>query len=226
MGIKYSYDKTFFDTWNPQMAYILGFLYSDGSLIYSPNCRGYYIFFSSVDRDIIEKIKKTLQSEHTILIRNPPVNSNGKEFIGKKISYILRIGSKELYYQLLTFGLYQNKSLTIKFPDIPDIFVPHFIRGYFDGDGCVHIEKQKGRNSFRLRIIFTSGSFEFLYQLEKTICRICNLKQQKVHKGKRAFQLLYSTKDSTVLFDFMYKTVYDGLYLERKKKVFDSFIKA
>ena len=38
----------------------------------------------------------------------------------------------------------QNKSLTLQFPNfISDELMPHFIRGLFDGDGCIWNGKRK-----------------------------------------------------------------------------------
>ncbi|MEL3972227.1 LAGLIDADG family homing endonuclease [Rossellomorea oryzaecorticis] len=39
-------------------------------------------------------------------------------------------------------GIQPNKSLSIQLPTIPDSYLNHFIRGYFDGDGSIY----KSRN--------------------------------------------------------------------------------
>lgn len=225
MGIKYSFDEQFFDNWTPQMAYVLGFLYADGNIIHAVDCRGYYISFSSSDLEIIKKIKTVLKSEHSIIKCLPPEEPRGNIY-ARKIHYKFRIGSKKLYEKLTSYGLHPNKSLTITCPSIPSSCISNFVRGYFDGDGCVHIEKQKGRTSTRLMIVFTSGSKEFLIGLEQFIRQETGIEKHNINKSKKAFQLKYSTKDSEALFDFMYKSVYDELYLERKKNIFTKFIKA
>jgi hypothetical protein len=61
--------------------------------------------------------------------------SNGE----RKDRFILRIGNKNLYDSLVTLGLYPSKPLTIHTPSIPRKMVSHFVRGYFDGDGCVSL---------------------------------------------------------------------------------------
>jgi intein/homing endonuclease len=52
-------------------------------------------------------------------------------------------------------GMVPNKSLVLKFPDIPKEMYRHFIRGYFDGDGslCLHINK---RGKFQPLLSITS----------------------------------------------------------------------
>src|SRR3989338_4130946 len=109
MGIKYFSNEQFFDTWTREMAYVLGYLYADGSLEDSAYIRGKYIRVTSVERGSIERIKKLLKSDHTIVKEIPKLPN-------RKNRYLLRIGSHKLYNSLLNLGLYPNKSLTIRFP--------------------------------------------------------------------------------------------------------------
>ena len=76
------------------MAYVLGYIYADGSLDDSPYMRGKYIQITSTDEDSIERIKKWLSSEHN-------VNTKRSSFIGGKICFMLRIGSHKIYDDLL-----------------------------------------------------------------------------------------------------------------------------
>jgi len=115
------------------MAYVLGCLFSDGSLENSPYIRGKYIRFASVDLDFIRNIRRLMDSGHTIV----KINADGN----RKTKYYLRIGSHSIYKDLEGLGLFPNKSLTMAFPEIPSFFVADFVRGYFDGDGSVIIDK-------------------------------------------------------------------------------------
>jgi len=98
-----------------------------------------------------------MNSDHSI-------NEIGKYYVQKrKPIYLLRIGSYYIYDSLVELGLTPKKSKNMKFPDIPEKYLGSFVRGYFDGDVCVSLEKAKGSGDFkRLRIIFTSGSKLFL----------------------------------------------------------------
>jgi len=50
------------------MAYILGFFAADGNML--KNKRGaHFIEFNTVDKELLEKIKKTLRSDHKISAR-------------------------------------------------------------------------------------------------------------------------------------------------------------
>ena len=200
------------------MAYILGYIFADGSLEYAPKIRGKYFRITSTDEEILPKIKRCLDSEHTISkILLPEPN--------RKPRYFFRVGNAHIYDTLLRYGLHPHKSLTIQMPAVPKKFLGDFARGYFDGDGCVYIEHKNGAFR-RLRVIFTSGSKIFLDELEKKLRSTLGLKQKDIYKNKNGniYQLSYSTADSMALFDLMYEKSYDGLYLKRKYEKFVSIL--
>ena len=116
------FNKDFFKAWSKEMAYVLGYIYADGSLDDSPYMRGKYITIASIDKDSILRIKKWLSSEHTI-------KETRSHFTGSKICYVLRIGSYKIYNDLLKLGLYPKKSLVIDFPKVPKKYLNHFTRG-------------------------------------------------------------------------------------------------
>lgn len=214
MGVKYKIDSNFFKKWGNEMAYVLGYFYADGSLTDADYLRGKYISVSSIDLDTIIRIKKYLKSEHKI------VTCKASTCAGHR-RYLLRIGDHKLYNDLMELGLYPNKSLTVGFPDnIPHIFLSDFIRGYFDGDGCVYIWKSKGKTQpiilRKLQVIFTSGSKRFLVGLAQALFSELVLNQKIVYKGHRSFELRYSTGDSVKLFKFLYNNKNRALFLRRK----------
>ena len=203
------------------MAYVLGFIYADGSLENSPYLRGKYLRITSTDKEIILNIKKWLCSAHTVVIKKPSYPK------GKKC-FFLRIGSHRIYDSLSSHGLYPNKSLTIKFPrHIPKEFLWDFIRGYFDGDGCISLATKKGINkpvvTKKLTMSFTSGSKEFLEDLSSLISKSTSVKVKKVYDSHYSFQLCYSTSDSLELFKHLYRMVTRGYYFQRKFDIFANY---
>lgn len=203
------------------MAYVLGFIYADGSLENSPYLRGKYLRVTSTDKDIILNIKKWLHSEHKIVLKKPSYPKG-------KLVFFLRIGSHRIYNSLSNHGLYPNKSLTIKFPrHIPKEFLWDFIRGYFDGDGCICLLTKKGIKkpivTKKLTLSFTSGSKIFLEDLSAMISKITAIKAKKVYDSHKSFQLCYSTADSLELFKFLYRDVSEGYYFQRKFDIFCNY---
>ena len=136
----------------------------------------------------------------------------------------MRIGSHKLYDALISLGLYPNKSLTIRFPKVPLEYLGDFIRGYFDGDGCVYLATAKGKKRAiiikKLTTIFTSGSRLFLVDLAIVLKENAGLKHTKIYNSHRSFQLRYSTHDSIRLFKCLYGGKQLGLCLMRKFKIF------
>jgi hypothetical protein len=218
----------FFKKWSNEMAYVLGFLYADGDIVDATlSSRTQYIKFTSKDKSILYNIKKLLQSSHTIhfIPSRKRLSNNGKVFKNSRLFY-LKIGSKRMFADLKKIGLVPNKSKVIKFPPaVPDRYLNHFVRGYFDGDGCVYLQTAKGKRQKaiikRLNITFTSGSKSFLQGLNSNLEKFVNLKQNKrIYNSNKAYQLRYSTSDTIKLFKFLYKNTARRIYLERKFKVF------
>ena len=138
------------DTFNK--AYVLGLLYADGC-----NTRvGMALALQEEDLEIIQFVKKELcytGSLKYVLASNP----------NWKNKWEIRIKSNTLSKQLDRLGCKPNKSLSISFPTfLSENLLPHFIRGYFDGDGCI----SKGKKG-EWHLSFTSGSPEFLIPLKK-----------------------------------------------------------
>ena len=222
MGIKYHVNENFFGMWGHKMAYVLGYWYADGSLEDASYLRGKYIRVTSVERYIIEKIKNWMDSKHTVVSLKPTL-PNGKK------RYLLRIGSHKLYDTLISLGLYPKKSLTIQFPFVPKEYIYDFIRGYLDGDGCVHLQKSRGIKKKiivkKLSVIFTSGSRLFLEKLNHILRKFAGVSQDKVYRGQRAFQLRYGTLDSIKVFKFLYQNTSDDLFFKRKFIIFIKYFR-
>lgn len=199
------------------MAYVLGFMYADGSLDVNPRGSEYFSLHVA-DKTLLVNIRNILQSEHKITYRN---RKNDKGYY-----YRLQIGSKYMCKKLRAIGLRNNKTHVMRVPSMPDECFRHFVRGYFDGDGNVWIgkvHKKRKTTTTVIQTVFTSCSKEFLFSLQN------HLKKKGIGKGsmvilQNACRLQYSVKDSILLYRFMYKDVSRGLELPRKKKVFKKYL--
>jgi len=209
-------NENFFKKWSSEMAYVLGFFAADGCMM--KNKRGaHFIEFQITDKDILLKIKGLLGSNHKIAEKKLRINW--------KTAYRLQIGSKIIFRDLLNLGLTPRKSKTIKLPDIPDKYFNHFARGYFDGDGNVHVQKRQDRKSKSsiIQTHFTCGSQNFLMQLQEKLRSLALAKGGNIVYYSGAHRLRFSIKDSVKLYIFMYRDAKD-LFLARKKNVFENFI--
>ena len=84
----------------------------------------------------------------------------GTTYIGKAQSKI-ELNSKILIDDLQKLGVIQNKSLVLKFPsEMP--YMKDFIRGYFDGDGCIYNSQKRIMLNFVGSENFCKGLCDFL----------------------------------------------------------------
>jgi hypothetical protein len=205
---KYKINQKFFKIWSPDMAYILGFWFADGNIY--EDC--FKISQHKKDKYILNKMLKAMKA--TYHIRKENKNNVGIQIYSQKIvDDIKKLGGKE------------RKSLDVKFPKIPIKYLGPFVRGYFDGDGCVCISKANNN----LSIEFTTGSKDFAYGLLKTIEKNTNARGKiyiKIRKaGEKLFEGIRKTNstyysvrffnnESIKLREFIYK--YGDFKLKRK----------
>jgi len=128
---------------NPNKAYILGFLYSDGCVYKRKNHEGLWqITVHKKDIDILEKIKNEIESENPIHI--------------KEKTATLSIVSDEMYEDLIKIGIIENKTynsdLNIIFNNIPKNYWKDFIHGFFDGDGSITVRKKPSDSQVQFAI--------------------------------------------------------------------------
>lgn len=225
MPISRSLNQDFFKTWTSDMAYVLGFFAADGSML--ANSRGgYFIEFDITDRIVLEHIKKATGSNHKITERT----RDAREIPKWKQIYRLQIGSKEWFKDLTALGFTQHKSNTLVFPNVPDEYLSHFVRGYFDGDGCVyfksHFAKDRNKEKWFFTTCFTSGSLLFLEKLWG------RLKEGGIKGGhisakiKSGHELVFSRHDSLALYRLMYHTAEASeRFLPRKREKLEEAIR-
>lgn len=120
-------------------------------------------------------------------------------------------------YMADELGILSNKSANIKFPDwLEEKQWPHFIRGLFDADGCVHYKNETEeikRTGFDI-----VGSKYMMSRCNDIIYEKCNLKKKsKIHKEKQSnevYTFKYSGYQLFKIKDYLYKDA--TVYLQRK----------
>lgn len=143
----------YFDTWTDEMAYILGFLFADGNIT-KRKC-DVVVGLAITDLCVLEYIKEAVKS--TRKLRFYPAHTDKHGYHHQESVY-LTIGSKIVADRLMALGMMPRKTYRDDpFPDVPDEFLPHFVRGYFDGDGTAFIREKDKLLSVRF-----IGSFQFI----------------------------------------------------------------
>lgn len=222
-GRKHYGNFDYFKKWSNNMAYILGFIYADGN-IHGWKLR---IRISTDDLTLLENIKEELDYDGEVKIEQAKIKG-----IDKVYEYAnLTISSKEMIEDLIKLGVYENKSLTKKFPNfIPDEYLHDFIRGYFDGNGSVGIQypsNSKGvtTKTAQIRTRFFSGSEDMIDGVLNVIYCICHTNKVKKIKSKtkELYSIGFSTKDSIKIYNYIYQNN-SNIFLPRKKNKFDEAI--
>jgi len=203
---KYNINENFFDKQTPESLWVLGFIFADGSL---RRDIGYRIELSQKEPGILQKINILMESNYPIKKKcNRGGWSNGD-------IYRLRMTSKKIFISLEKYGLHQNKSLDIEFPDLNKSILNHFIRGYFDGDGSIY----KIKEDKRIVTKFCSGSLSFLKSLNEILFNFCDVNKKRVHYEA----IVYYSEEAFKVLNFIYQGSKENTRLDRKYNLFNNW---
>jgi len=198
------FDNTVFDVIDTEeKAYWLGFMFADGYV--SSRDTSMELTLKLSDKGHLEKFLKFLKYNKPVAVDH---------FRGR-----VSFANRHIREQLIRHGCTPKKSLTLKFPTtIPEDMVHHFIRGYFDGDGCFHIHTAKsGKKGLSFSVL---GTKEFLDVLKPYINYTRPLYRNKSHLNNTFF--LSNTLGKAVkVGDYMYKDA--TIFLERKYNIYSQF---
>ena len=215
---KYKLDDTVFDSINTEeKAYWLGFLYADGYNHRSKNCIA--LRLQKEDIDVLYKFKDFLKTDSPICIykRKTRIKNIEKEYCE------LCVFSIHLCQVLNDLGCVQAKTYILDFPSfIPSNLLHHFMRGYFDGDGCISITKRNNRTENSKYFQFTvAGRREFIEQYQNILCKTINITKTKINifKNNFAVALHYGGKNNVIkIMNYLYKDC--TIYMNRKHNKF------
>jgi hypothetical protein len=212
-------NEKFFSQWSDPMAWVLGLLYTDGNL--QPVNR---ISLSQKEPEILNKVLTLMHCDAKLMYRERKEYENTVS--GEIYTFI--ISNKKIYDDLARIGLTPNKSRTIEFPQVPKEYLKHFLRGCWDGDGSISMQKMSDINKKPIiSATFVSGSRNFIEAMAKEMENACFLKERRIHLHNGSYSITFKG-DSTckLLYHFFYDNVPSDQYLERKHQVFiDYFLK-
>ena len=134
-------------------AYFLGLFFADGSIQNKNNHYTFSLTFTYSDKYIIEKFLEYSKFEGKIYMTHKN---------DEKPRAQLNINSKDTVNSLIELGCIPNKSHAehLNIPVLPDNLIPHFIRGYFDGDGIAYSDGKLGFCGHQDIIVFIYNYFK------------------------------------------------------------------
>lgn len=204
-GRVYQCDHTYFDVIDCEdKAYWLGFLAADG---YIGNGNMLWLELGAKDEDHLDRFRCSLQSGH-------PIHK-----YARRSRFFLR--SKRLVNALSWHGVTQRKTLTVPWPNLSQRWLPHYLRGYFDGDGS--LIKSPRYNSLRWQITSNErllfGAREYLVNA----CGLNRVKLTRLYPVTPVFSLVYGgTGQAIRLSNLMYQDA--TLCLPRKRDKLIQFL--
>lgn len=206
----YSFNENYFEEINTEdKAYFLGFIVADGCISDKTNA----IRIIQKDPYILEKFKSYIEFSGDIFIRKD-----------KKISFI-NISSSKTKKDLEKLGIHSNKTMVIKYPNIPEHLQNHFMRGVFDGDGCISLRTDKRDNSQRGQVNICSDSYDFIKEYYDKLVKYCGLSDKNKIRCPRGTYYVVDwggLSDVEKIYEFLYKD--STVFLDRKKETFDKVV--
>ena len=215
---KYNYNKDFFKVIDTEeKAYWLGFIYADGYVSYNVEKRNYELGIELQIGDVnhLKKFNKSINGNLEIKIKD----RYDKRYDKTYNHCIIRIYDKQMVEDLKENGVIPNKSHIIKFPNLKkDLIIP-FIRGFFDGDGCLQLNRQRECHRFD----FACASIDFVNQLRSVLYNDYNINSYIIKDGN-IYRLNIRGLTNAYLFGSL---IYDNstIYLDRKYNKFYNIIK-
>lgn len=203
----YKYDTSYFDEINTERkAYFLGFIVADGC-----NHKGLSFLVERQDEYILKELLKDMNSIVKIQ-RNKGQNNN-------KDTSKIKIQSKPMADVLCKWGVVPRKAHETCFPNIEERFYSHFIRGLFDGDGSITVDKHSKQKRFRI-----AGHIVLIQRVQEILIDKCNLNKTKletISKRKGTTIVLHYVGNNQIkrIYEYLYKDA--TIYLTRKFEKFN-----
>jgi len=199
MSSRYYHNDDYFNRIdNEEKSYWLGYIAADGNV---HNFKGHLRFtltVASKDLDHLMKFKSHINAENPF----QKYKSGARSLV---------LCSDKLCNSLIDKGITERKTFVLKPPNkVPDDLIRHWIRGYFDGDGCINLRKD-GIN----RRIHISGTKEVCEFINSNIPFYCSIKKNK------GIYCIRVNQQKAVRWTYNYFYLDSNVFMERKYEKFN-----
>lgn len=222
---KYYYNKDYFQIIDTsEKAYWLGFLYADGCI--NRKYKNDKLSSMQLELSLSIKDKAHLQKFALSLDSNVPIKERLVKYKDSEYGACrLLVCNTKICYDLIDKGCTPQKSTTVRMPNdhiIPFHLKSDFLRGYFDGNGCIHVRLQGGKPT--IEIVIATGSEDMLKDISSFLFsnRIVTV-MPKIYKDNRSnnHQMFYYGDSVKDFLDYIYSDC--TTYLDRKYQQYLSF---
>ena len=208
-------------------AYLLGFYASDGSI--NEKRKTLRVHLQIQDKEIVYLFKDVISPDARTFSIDPKIvtGRNGMKIQGHE-SFGVDITSSEICNSLVDLGIGYNKTYSdLKIPNkIPNNLVRHFIRGYFDGDGCItgYVPNEPNKNPrFRIRFDIDAKKQSILLDFAKFFSENnINVNINYLKRDDMYRLTIGSKKEIYKIFELLYKDC--NFCLSRKFNKFNHYV--
>ena len=207
---QYDINDDYFCHESPNMAYLLGFIAADGSISKREN--ELKIGLSAVDKEFLQTLATEMGSNRQVKEYTNAAGYNCCEW---------HCSSKKIKDTLAKYNIVPAKTYTFTFPrHLKREYWIDFIRGYFDGDGCI---STAGKSALRWQIV--AANKDVLQTIIDYFWEEYNIPKVSIQeKGSTpCYYFQYSTSATKQIYKILYRE--NSLYLPRKKEKFDTLLK-
>lgn len=200
-----------------EFAWMLGFLLSDGSITrptYRKKGNENHLQWQikATDDNVLLKIKDILGTKAEIRYYEPYETMTGSSFCKLRV-----YDRKDI--------IRDYDDIKTKVPDIPTILTRHFMRGLVDGDGTIHVRKNRN-NSPRFRMI--NQVYEIIEWFSQTLSDLLEIpyKEPRWRHQDNLWEIEWEGRVAKLIAWFLYHGDIENCCLDRKKEYYlERFVK-
>lgn len=187
-------------------AYWLGFLIADG---YNS---GNLIRVDIQDEGHLEKLRDRIYINCDMPVRKKKNIANGKDI------FYLTIQDKKILSDVECLGLVKRKSMIVSYPNIDSKFDRFFIKGIFDGDGCLTYSMDGNYRRYTFSIV---GSYDLMKTLQSILSK--NDVNIKFRKMKSIYSVyIRGNRQIIKILDWLYNET--TTHLDRKYEKYQDML--
>lgn len=205
----------YFDIINTEeKAYFLGWIMADGNVSIHNQQYSLKLQVTIKDKDVIDYFLKVIKSSNKTLIKKSKKDKIGNRIINVNEAYYVSLTSRHMIESLIKHGITPNKTGKETIPNsVPDHLKRHFIRGFFDGDGCASFFQSGKRTGTRYHFGFV-GPRDMLIDIQSHVGESTG-----IYDKVGVCQFGYGKKQGLILYKYMYENC--NIWFERKRNIFE-----
>ena len=195
-----------------EKAYWLGFIYADGYIVANNTEIG--IELSRCDETHLEKFLAAINAQKKIFHKEKYIKIANNKKMSHVLTSKIRVYSSKMRNDLIKNGISLNKTYSKTFPIVNRKYFYSFLRGYFDGDGCLYV-----KNSNVVSVTYTACHDECL-KFIKSALHEDGIKSEIYKETDKKYRL-YILGGKTGMMKFLNKLYNDStVYLDRKYRLY------